>query len=324
MQKVLEDQDLAAATELARAAAAAEAEAEYVGAHLGMAMEDERLATHLFTCLHPGYVGWHWAVTVARAPEQTEVTVCDVVLLPGATALVPPAWVPWSERVLPGDLRVGDVLVTPPDDLRLVAGLTGEDDLETAASASPLTGFWELGLGRVRVLSVVGRDEAAERWYEGDVGPAAAMARSATNSCSTCGCLLPIGGPLGQMFGVCANLIAPTDGHVVAMDYGCGGHSEVVLDPGAPPAENATDEVGWDHLDLTEPDSPEIDSGVLIESPGDSTGAGISDETLLAAGAVLEIDDSADTADEADAGDTDPPNFDTELGVEESQGETDN
>lgn len=89
MQKVLEDQQLGAAIELAREAAVIEAEAAYVGEHLEMAMEDERLATHLFTCLHPGYVGWHWAVTVARAPEQTEVTVCDVVLLPGATALVP-------------------------------------------------------------------------------------------------------------------------------------------------------------------------------------------------------------------------------------------
>ena len=319
MQKVLDDQDLAAATELARAAAVTEAEADYVGAHLGMGMEDERLATHLFTCLHPGYVGWHWAVTVARAPEQTEVSVCDVVLLPGPTALVAPAWLPWSERVLPGDLGVGDVLVTPTDDLRLIAGLTGEDDLEMAASASPLAGFWELGLGRVRVLSVVGRDEAAERWYEGEMGPAAAMAKSATNNCSTCGFMLPIGGPMGQMFGVCANLIAPADGHVVAMNYGCGGHSEVVLDAVAPRAENTTDEIGWDHLDLTEPDLS--DDGPV---PGDLTGAGISDETLLAAGSVLEVDDATDAADEADAGDTDPPTLDAELGVEEGQGDTDN
>lgn len=319
MQKVLDDQDLAAATELARAAAVTEAEADFVGDHLGMAMEDERFATHLFACLHPGYVGWHWAVTVARAPEQTEVTVCDVVLLPGPTALVAPAWVPWSERVQPGDLGVGDVLVTPTDDLRLIAGLTGEDDLETAASTSSLNQFWELGLGRVRVLSVVGRDEAAERWYEGDMGPAAAMAKSATNNCSTCGFMLPIGGPMGQMFGVCANLIAPADGHVVAMNYGCGGHSEVTLEVSAPLAENATDELGWDHLDLTEPDLFEAE-----QLPEELIGAGISEETLLATGAILEVTDATDPADETGDGDADPPTLDAELAVEERQDDTDN
>ena len=77
MQKVLDDQQLGAAIELAREAAVIEAEAAYVGEHLEMAMEDERLATHLFTCLHPGYLGWRWAVTVARAPEQDEITVCQ-------------------------------------------------------------------------------------------------------------------------------------------------------------------------------------------------------------------------------------------------------
>ncbi|PHX61082.1 MAG: hypothetical protein CK552_02490 [Actinobacteria bacterium] len=319
MQKVLEDQQLGAAIELAREAAGIEAEAASVGEHLEMAMEADRLATHLFTCLHPGYLGWRWAVTVARAPEQDEVTVCDVVLLPGPDALVAPPWVPWSERLQPGDLGMGDVLVTPKDDLRLIAGLTDEDDLETASSASPLNGFWELGLGRVRVLSVVGRDEAAERWFEGDMGPSAAMAKSATNNCSTCGFLLPIGGPLGQMFGVCANLIAPADGHVVAMNYGCGGHSEVTLEVSAPLAENATDELGWDHLDLSEPDL------VITELvPNDLTGAGISAETLLATGAILEVTDTTDPADETGDGDTDPPAIDAELDVKEDEGDTDN
>ena len=156
MQKVRDDQDLAAATELARAAAVTEAEADYVGEHLGMAMEDERLATHLFTCLHPGYVGWRWAVTVVRAPEQTEVTVCDVVLLPGPDALVAPSWVPWSERVQPGDLGVGDLFPTGAQDLRLVAGFTDEDDLDGVGSQSPLSpSTWELVLGRARVLSLI-------------------------------------------------------------------------------------------------------------------------------------------------------------------------
>ncbi|MFZ4487508.1 MAG: DUF3027 domain-containing protein, partial [Candidatus Nanopelagicales bacterium] len=34
----------------------------------------------------------------------------------------------------------------------------------------------------------------------------------------------------GQMFAVCANVMAPADGRVVALDYGCGAHSEVQVD----------------------------------------------------------------------------------------------
>lgn len=236
------DPTLAAAVDLARAAALIESDGEYVGDHAGMAMEDERLATHLFTCTSPAYVGWHWAVTVARAPRSKTITVSDVVLMPGEGALIAPPWVPWSERIQPGDLGVGDVLPAAADDPRLVApvqtapldltaGLTGEDDLESVASASPLSpGEWEIGLGRVRVLSVLGRDEAADRWHEGDFGPEAPMAVAAPGSCATCGFLLTIGGPMGQAFGVCANAMAPADGRMVSLAYGCGAHSEAVAE----------------------------------------------------------------------------------------------
>jgi hypothetical protein len=87
----------------------------------------------------------------------------------------------------------------------------------------------ELGLGRVRTLSVEGRDLAAERWYDGNAGPEAPLAQSAPDICSTCGFLLRIAGPLSEMFGVCANGNANDDGRVVSFDHGCGAHSEVQL-----------------------------------------------------------------------------------------------
>ena len=59
---------------------------------------------------------------------------------------------------------------------------------------------WELGLGRLRILSPEGRREAAQRWYR-EVGPRAAVARGADLTCASCGFLLLIGGPLGQAFG---------------------------------------------------------------------------------------------------------------------------
>ncbi len=255
------DEALAAAVEFAHDAVAAEVGAARVGEHLEVAMEDERLATHLFNCTSPGYRGWRWAVTLARTPGDESPTVCDVVLLPGPDALVAPAWVPWSERVQPGDLGVGDVFPTGAQDPRLVAGFTDEDDLDGVGSHSPLSpSTWELGLGRPRVLSQIGRDDAADRWYAGDTGPDSAMAKSASLTCLTCGFLMPMGGAFGQMFAVCANVMAPADGRVVALDYGCGAHSEVQIDEvvneGA--VETTVDDVPVSDQDLESGDEHEF------------------------------------------------------------------
>ncbi|MBK9738289.1 MAG: DUF3027 domain-containing protein [Actinobacteria bacterium] len=249
---VKRDAVLFAAVDQARAAAVEEVGDAVVGDHMGVVMEGERLATHSLACLSPAYVGWRWTVTLARAPRAKSVSVNDVVLLPGPDAIVAPAWIPWSERVRPGDLGPGDVLPTPADDERLVAGLTGLDDLESVASLSPLLpGQWEIGLGRLRVLSLLGRDEAAERWVEGDYGPTTPMARQSAGDCATCGFMLPVGGPMGQVFAVCANRMSPADGRVVALTFGCGAHSEVEVEAEADPkSESSVDEMSWDPLEL--------------------------------------------------------------------------
>ena len=95
------------AVELARAAAAQEAEVERVGAYVGVEREDAVSISHLFEAGVPGYGGWRWSVTVATAGDDAPVTVSEVVLLPGPDALVAPAWVPWERRVQAGDLGVG-------------------------------------------------------------------------------------------------------------------------------------------------------------------------------------------------------------------------
>jgi hypothetical protein len=218
------DATCAAAVELAEAAARAEAGAG-VAEHLGLRADGDRVVTHFFAATLPGYAGWRWAVTVARAPRSRSVTVDEVVLLPGDGALLAPDWVPWSERLRPGDLGVGDVVPTAPDDERLVPAYLLSDDPAVEAVAS------ELGLGRVRVLSPLGRDEAAERWYAGDGGPTTAMAAHAPGRCGTCGFWLPLAGSLRALFGVCGNALSPRDAGVVSADAGCGAHSEAVLEP---------------------------------------------------------------------------------------------
>ena len=201
-----------------------------VGEVLGYVVEDERVVTHLFACTRPGYRGWRWAVTVARAPRQKVVTVDEIVLLPGDEAITAPEWLPYKDRIQAGDLSPGDILPTDEDDPRLVpsyfAGDPGDEivDQDTVREV-----VYEIGLGRARVLSMEGRDLAAQRWYDGDQGPDVPLAQSAPGRCGGCGFLVRLEGPLSTMFGVCANEYANDDGRVVALDHGCGAHSEAQL-----------------------------------------------------------------------------------------------
>jgi hypothetical protein len=230
------------AVALARAAAVEDAGgAELVGEHLGSVAEQVGaggadvlglVRTHSFASQLPGYAGWYWAVTLAEVPGEDRPTVDEVVLLPGDTALLAPAWVPWHERLRPGDLSVGDVLPAIEDDPRLVptytAGDDAADDVEAMAVAV------ELGLGRERVMSRTGRAEAVARWTAGDFGPRSSMARHAPGPCGTCGFFLPLAGSLRGMLGACGNAYAPADGRVVTSDYGCGAHSQATLPVGEP------------------------------------------------------------------------------------------
>jgi len=248
------DAACAEAADLARAAAV-EVGGRHVGDHLGLEPAGERVVTHLFSSTDPAYVGWQWAVTVARASRAKYVTVDEVVLLPGAGALLAPPWVPWSERLRPGDLGVGDLLPTTEDDDRLSPAYAAGDDAQEDEVA------WELGLGRVRVLSRLGRIEAVERWYDGEAGPDTPIAKAAPARCGTCGFFLPVAGSLRQVFGVCANEFAPSDGRVVAVDHGCGAHSEAIVIVATPePLPSLLDDVQYEPVEVGSgpPDFPTV------------------------------------------------------------------
>lgn len=213
-----------------------------VGPHVGLEPEGPDAVTHFFESDFSGYVGWRWAVTVASPGAGSEVTVSEVVLLPGPDALTAPQWVPWSERVRPDDLGAGDLLPTTDDDHRLVPGyVAGVDEQEQEVAR-------ELGFGRERVLSPEGKFEAADRWFGGDFGPGSEMARSAPAACSTCGFFLQLAGSMGGEFGVCANGVSPADGRVVSVRFGCGAHSQTEVDTSStvPVAEVVYDDTTLD------------------------------------------------------------------------------
>jgi len=254
------DQACAEAVDLARDAVVAVVGPADVGAHLGVQADGERIVTHLFDCADPAYAGWRWAVTVVRAPRAKAVTVSETVLLPGSQALLAPDWVPWHERVRPGDLGVGDLLPAEPDDERLVplVVLEGDDavtdwyaDAEPDDPGDPDAAAELPAPGRSRVLSSVGREEASERWYSGEHGPSAPLAHAAPAQCVSCGFFVPLSGELGRLFGACANEYAPDDGQVVSADHGCGAHSEAMAAEAASRAvAPVIDEFGYDLVDL--------------------------------------------------------------------------
>lgn len=213
---------LAGAVEVARAAAGELAEPGTVGEHLSVRAEADRVVTHYFVCTATAYPGWRWAVTLARAPRARRATVSETHLVPGEGALLSQEWLPYLQRLAPGDIGAGDQTAFVADDPLLEAGFeaTGEEDVDAL-------GFVELGLGRPRVLSAEGRERAAQRWYDGSNGPGADVARQAPSACSSCGYFLPMAGALRAVFGVCANEWSPSDGTIVSLDHGCGAHSEV-------------------------------------------------------------------------------------------------
>ncbi|PFG32213.1 DUF3027 domain-containing protein [Sanguibacter antarcticus] len=280
------DAVLLAAVDLALAAARAGAEhVDDVGEHLGATTDAERFVSHRFACTMRGYRGWRWTVTVARAPRAKIATVCEVELLPGDGAILAPDWLPWSERLRPGDIGPGDVLPFHHDDPRLVPGYTptGDDDEDRVA-------IEELALARVRVLAPEGRDEAAQRWYEGIRGPTAPGAIQSAAGCGSCGFIVPLQGALGQVFGVCANAWSDADGRVVSLDYGCGAHSET---------EVATHPTDWPAPD------PIINEMTLetVSMPGDPASE---DHEPSASTDGASATDSASVTDNASATDSAP------------------
>lgn len=280
------DRLCAEAVDLARAAAEEAAAPGVVGEHVSLVSEGDRVVTHFFECQDPGYRDWRWAVTVTRASRAKNVTLDETCLLPGPDALLAPEWVPWSERLRPGDLGPGDLLPTEAEDPRLEPGFTGEDvpppnsvladvaashDLAERVEAEdaeltdrrPATDATvtnergaiaalaeELGMRRARVLSRYGLHIAADRWEEA-YGAKTPMAQAAPANCVTCGFLVPMAGSLRQAFGVCANEFSPADGHVVSLMYGCGAHSEAAVMPKPPkPAPHVFDSMGADEFTL--------------------------------------------------------------------------
>ena len=185
-----------------------------IGEHIGVTGLSRNVATHRFAADVPGYAGWEWNAVVACADGSDWVTVNEVALVPSQGALEAPDWVPYSERLRPGDLGPGDIMELAPDDDRVT-------DDSFSRDAVTFT-----GRETKRYLTVTGLEDAKKRWRTGDFGPNSEFAEKAALSCRSCAFYIPLDQPVGEHFGICANEYS-ADGRVVASSYGCGAHSDV-------------------------------------------------------------------------------------------------
>lgn len=187
-----------------------------VGEHVGVAGLSKNVATHRFAAHVPGYPGWEWNAVVACAEGSSWVTVNELALVPAPSgeALQAPEWVPYTQRLRPGDLGPGDVLPPAPDDERL-----------TDSDTDPNAVFVAINAPREHYLTKKGLRDAKQRWRTGEHGPTSEFAEKAALRCSTCAFYVPFADPVGPSFGACTNLYS-ADGSVVHEAYGCGAHSD--------------------------------------------------------------------------------------------------
>jgi hypothetical protein len=143
------------------------------------------------------------------------------------------------------------------------------------------------------------------------------MAKQAPAVCATCGFYVRLEGLLGQTFGACSNEYSPADGRVVDAAYGCGAHSETVVDAPLISASSAAvmDEVTLEvHLrPVTQAPAPaEPDGDASAAEPVDRIAEPVAETEPSddVAEPVAETDPAAESADQAEP--TDQPEPDHE------------
>ena len=141
------DAFLATAVDVARTAIEGIAPAEQIGRHLAAKSEGDRLVTHLFESKLAGYGGWQWYAVLTRNSRSKVVTVDELGLLPSDDSILAPDWIPWAERVRPGDEQ-------------------GEEELSAAAGTAPT----EDAAGAPDALDAAEPDDDSDDSSGGDSG----------------------------------------------------------------------------------------------------------------------------------------------------------
>lgn len=195
-----------------------------VGKHLGVQLIDANVAVHRFAARVPGYRGWQWHVSLTALPGSDHITVNEASLIAGKDALTAPSWVPYSERIQPGDLVPDAQLPLEHNDPRVTVETSEQPQSENDGEIAENRAGTRSERVRRITLSDYGLSSARRRWKNGAFGPQSEFARKASLKCASCAFYLRLPEEVGRNFGVCANEYS-ADGHVVHSAYGCGAHS---------------------------------------------------------------------------------------------------
>lgn len=121
--------------DIARAVAMSVAdEPEQVGEVVNAIELDDNVTDFRLAASVRGYEGWQWSVTLYHDVEVGTWTVNESSLVPTDDALMPPAWVPWKDRLEPTDLAPTDSIGTDPDDPRLEGGFRKTEPVAGASA----------------------------------------------------------------------------------------------------------------------------------------------------------------------------------------------
>lgn len=194
----------------------------YVGDYIDSKEIDDVSAVHTFASNLTAYQDWQWEVVLTKVDADDEIKVLQSCLMPGQKAEIAPKWVPFRDRLKPSDIGETDEMLYEKEDLRL------EDNaeiIEILKEEKPEK-IENIALSKARVLNAYGKEDLADRWYNGSHGPFTASTRISSLGCNSCAFYISISGDMGQLFGVCANAWSRDDGKVVSLDHGCGMHSE--------------------------------------------------------------------------------------------------
>lgn len=214
------------------------------------------------------------------------------------------------------------------------ASAESNENLETGESKEDFEDAVEtFRLTRKRVMTAQAIAQTAKRWYAGQHGPKSLSTKIADGkACSSCGFMIPLAGSLGNMFGVCANMWSPDDGRVVALDHGCGEHSEIAppepsqlwvqsepayddyhieIVPQTPREERADVELIEEAIEDSKENRKSRRKRVLVENNQDSeehNEDGLHNEDIAESKSSAQIVDSAESEDNFDSNNNPQPN----------------
>ncbi|MDR0788833.1 MAG: DUF3027 domain-containing protein [Bifidobacteriaceae bacterium] len=215
-----------------------------VGDPLGYVISDQSksVASYSYSSNLSGYKNWIFIITVSNSGKSNDISVLEYNFVASENSVLPPEWIPWSERIEPEDFTEYDVVPYIENDDNLITTedyqkanlkalqIESEPESEITDPNKNVLDFIELASAdtayKNRIITNQSLKSTLNKWYEGRRGPNSISSSISSENCSTCAYFVKLDGKFGDKFGVCFNTYSSDEGSVISNDHGCGAHSE--------------------------------------------------------------------------------------------------